>query len=266
MAVAAFGLAHVWLNLTVPVAAGALGGAGAVAGRLMLGDAQRRRLAHYVPQPLADALANTDRPAFEGRVLPAAVMFVDMVGFTARSETASPEDTVATMRRLHAELEDGAKRHGGYVDNFAGDGAMLVFGVPQPRGDEAARALACARDLLDRTARLDLPVRIGLHHGPVQVARLGGRQQHQLTLAGDTVNLASRLMAVAKDRGVGLAVSAATVAASTDAATTHLARMVYSAGVPIRGRQAPVDLWLGPYPAGARKSAGNLAGGGRPTR
>ena len=265
VAVAAFGFAHVWLNLTVPVAAGALGGATAVGGRLMLGDAQRRRLAHYVPQPLADALASTDRPAFEGRVLPAAVMFVDMVGFTARSETASPEETVATMRRLHAELEDGAKRHGGYVDNFAGDGAMLVFGVPQPRGDEAARALACARDLLDRTARLDLPVRIGLHHGPVQVARLGGRQQHQLTLAGDTVNLASRLMAVAKDRGVGLAVSAVAVADGTDAASADLSRMVYSAEVPIRGRQAPVDLWLGPYPAGAPKSAGNLAGGGRST-
>jgi adenylate cyclase len=140
-----------------------------------------------------------------------------------------------------------------------------VFGVPQPRGDEAARALACARDLLDRTARLDLPVRIGLHHGPVQVARLGGRQQHQLTLAGDTVNLASRLMAVAKDRGVGLAVSAVAVADGTDAATAYLSRMVYSADVPIRGRQAPVDLWLGPYPAGAPKSAGNLTGGGRST-
>jgi adenylate cyclase len=250
----------------MPVAAGAFGGAAAVAGRLMLGEAQRRRLAHYVPQPLADALANTDQPAFEGQVLPAAVMFVDMVGFTARSETASPEDTVATMRRLHAELEDGAERHGGYVDSFAGDGAMLVFGVPQPRVDDATRALACARDLLDRTARLDLPVRIGLHHGSVQVARLGGRQQHQLTLAGDTVNLASRLMAVAKDRGVGLAVSAATVADGTDAATAHLARMAYSAGVPIRGRQAPVDLWLGPYPARARTSSGSRAGGGRPTR
>ncbi len=266
VAAAAFGFANVWINLTVPVAAGAFAGAAAVGGRLMLGDAQRRRLAHYVPQPLADALANTDRPAFEGQVLPAAVMFVDMVGFTALSETASPADTVTTMRRLHAELEDGAQRHGGYVDNFAGDGAMLVFGVPQPRGDDAARALACARDLLDRTARLDLPVRIGLHHGPVQVARLGGRQQHQLTLAGDTVNLASRLMAVAKDRGVGLAVSTAAVVDSTDAPTTHLAQMVYSANVPIRGRQAPVDLWLGPYPAGATKGAGNLAGGGRSTR
>ncbi|WP_200341301.1 CHASE2 domain-containing protein [Rhodovibrio sodomensis] len=272
---AAFSLGQVWLNLTVPVAAGGLGAAAAVSGRLVLGDAQRRRLAHYVPQPLAEALANTDRPAFEGQVLPAAVMFVDMVGFTARSETASPGDTVATMRRLHAELEDGAARHGGYVDNFAGDGAMLVFGVPRPRPDDAARALACARELLARMAQLDLPVRIGLQFGPVQVARLGGRQQHQLTLAGDTVNLASRLMAVAKERGVGLAVAGAVVAQAPEAARAHLAGLVHCPATAIRGRQAPIDVWLGPAPAdaaqaekaaGAAEGADHAPDGGRPPR
>ena len=267
VASAAFVVAQVWLNVTVPVLAGVIGGTAAVGGQLVLGDRQRRRLAHYVPQPLAEALASTDRPAFEGLVLPAAVMFVDMVGFTARSETASPEDTVDTMRRLHAELEAAAAHHGGYVDNFAGDGAMLVFGVPQPRGDDAARALACARALLACTARQDLPVRIGLHFGPVQVARLGGRQQHQLTLAGDVVNLASRLMAVAKDRGVGLAVSAATIKQGPETGSADLAGMAYSAAVPIRGRQAPVDLWLGPDPAEAPTTGpGSDRTRGRPPR
>ena len=76
------------------------------------------------------------------------------------------------------------------------------------------------------------------------------------------MNLASRLMAVAKDRAVGLAVSAAAVADDTEAATTHLTRMVYSAAVPIRGRQAPVDLWLGPYPAQSATTAGDAAGHG----
>jgi adenylate cyclase len=262
LTLAAFSFWQVWLNLTVPLAAALLGAGAAVGARLVLGDAQRRRLAHYVPQPLAEALASADRPAFEGQVLPAAVMFVDMVGFTARSETASPEDTVATMRQLHAELEDGAARHGGYVDNFAGDGAMLVFGVPRPREDDAARALACARELLARTARRRLPVRIGLHFGRVQVARLGGRQQHQLTLAGDTVNLASRLMAVAKERGVALAVSAAAVANVPDSRTAPLSGMVYTAAMPIRGRQAAVDVWLGPYTAKPADLAAHPAGHG----
>ena len=94
--------------------------------------------------------------------------------------------------------------HGGVPLQFMGDGAMVVFGVPRPGPGVAAAALAAARDLaadisgwnheLCATGAAPLAIGIGIHHGPVVITLLGGRTQVQLTAAGDTVNVASRLL------------------------------------------------------------------------
>jgi adenylate cyclase len=98
----------------------------------------------------------------------------------------------------------------GVVVNYMGDGVLAVFGLPKPRSDDAARALAAVEALresmiawladLPPAARGRLDFRIGLHFGPAILSRLGSPTQQQITATGDTVNVANRLLEVAKQQ------------------------------------------------------------------
>jgi adenylate cyclase len=98
-----------------------------------------------------------------------------------------------------------------------GDGAMVLFGLPVPRPDDAARAVNTMMRLdaaisewlqnLPPVARDRLGARIAGHFGPAVVSRLGSAQQQYVTASGDTVNVTSRLLEVAKERGARVIIS-----------------------------------------------------------
>jgi adenylate cyclase len=232
-----------WLNWTVPVGVGVATLALVAAWRVLLSEGQRRRLASYLPEPLIQGLSDADRPAFAEREQYAAVLFVDLVGFTNNSEAEPPAATAARLKRLHALVDTSAHAHAGYVDNFAGDGAMLVFGVPEPRAADPANALACARDLLARAQAAGFGTRIGVHYGIVQLTIMGGRHHSQVSLAGDTVNVASRLMDVAKAHDAVLAVSQDLARGAAQAGDRRLLfGFAPALAQKIRGRTRPVDV------------------------
>ena len=58
------------------------------------------------------------------------VLFCDLVGFTAASEAADPEDVRSRIRPYHASLRHELERYGGTVEKFIGDAVMAVFGAP----------------------------------------------------------------------------------------------------------------------------------------
>ncbi len=107
-------------------------------------------------------------------------------------------------------VEGEVTAHGGVVITYMGDGVLAVFGLPKPRSDDAARALAAVEALrfsmtawlaeLPPAARDRLDFRIGLNYGPAILSRLGSPTQQQITATGDTVNVASRLLEVAKEQ------------------------------------------------------------------
>jgi class 3 adenylate cyclase len=72
------------------------------------------------------------------------VLFCDLVGFTAASEHADPEDVRARLRPYHAQLQQVIHSHGGTVEKFVGDAVMAVFGAPVAHEDDAERARFCA--------------------------------------------------------------------------------------------------------------------------
>lgn len=208
---------------------------------------ERANLAALQSPALADVAASGDLSLFDDRSLQAAVMFVDVVGYTGRSERLGPDATARFLRQFHALVERSAAAHGGTITQFIGDGAMLVFGLPEPQRTDAAAALACARDLLIAASGTEgepLRLRIGIHCGPVVATRLGGVQHRQLSVAGDTVNVASRLEQLARTLQTRLAVSDAVVAsvraAGEDALLSDLQRI---RAVRLRGRLKPIDVW-----------------------
>ena len=89
-------------------------------------------------------------PAEERRLV--TVLFCDLVGFTARSDQADPEDVGALLRPYHTRLRTEIERLGGTLDKFIGDGVMAVFGAPVAHEDDPERAVRCALGMLRRRA------------------------------------------------------------------------------------------------------------------
>ncbi len=188
----------------------------------------------------------------------AAVVFLDLSGFTGLSERSDPDELRNLLKAFHALIDRTAADCGGMITGFLGDGAMILFGLPRPMPDDAARALKCAIDLhrgVERwIASLPPPIagqlgfKIGAHYGEIVASRLGESHQH-LTATGDTVNVASRLMEVAAQNDARLALSDTLLDAADFEGTPDgilsgplLAR--------IRGRSAVVTVWFWRDPDG----------------
>ena len=231
LAQAAFSQRNWWLGIVIPSLTLLL--AAAIVEGIRIGAEQRRRrrleqqranLGRYFPPTVVERLAAADRPSELERTQPAAVMFVDIVGFTRISERLSPAAAMALLREFHTRVEHAVFAHGGMVDKFMGDGAMACFGVPDPGPGAAADALRAARALLadlagwnvERAFRGQPAVRagIGIHHGDVLMGDIGGSRQFQFTVIGDTVNVASRLESMTRQHAADLIVSDAVVSAA----------------------------------------------------
>jgi class 3 adenylate cyclase/tetratricopeptide (TPR) repeat protein len=147
------------------------------------------------------ALTATAPPAGEERKV-VTVLFCDLVGFTARSDRADPEDVGAMLRPFHQRLRAEVGRFGGTLDKFIGDAVMAVFGAPAAHEDDPERAVRCALGMLaaiqqlnDADPSLDLAVRIGIASGEALVT-LGPTEETE-AVVGDVVNVAARLQGVA---------------------------------------------------------------------
>jgi class 3 adenylate cyclase/tetratricopeptide (TPR) repeat protein len=178
-------------------------------------------------------------PAEERRLV--SVLFCDLVGFTARSDQADPEDVGALLRPYHARLRAEIERRGGTLDKFIGDGVMAVFGAPVAHEDDPERAVRCALGMLaaieelnEARPSLDLAIRVGITTGEALV-RLGPDQQTE-GVVGDVVNTASRLEGVAPAGGV-------VVGEATFRATRRLFHYQELEPVQVKGKADPVPVW-----------------------
>jgi adenylate cyclase len=161
---------------------------------------------------------NADLPA---TVRNASVMFSDIRGFTTLSEALSPQQVVAVLNRYLSAMVEVVGSHQGYLDKFIGDAVVVVFNGPVDQPDHAARAVACAVDMLKRLDELNaqgafpelsspLAIGLGVATGPMVCGNIGGAQKRQYTVIGDTVNLGSRVEGMTKKYGALLLVTRAT--------------------------------------------------------
>ncbi|WOH68821.1 adenylate/guanylate cyclase domain-containing protein [Bradyrhizobium sp. BWA-3-5] len=185
----------------------------------------------------------------------AAVVFVDLSGFTSLSETLDPDATRGLLQEFHALVDKEVIRCGGVITSFLGDGAMILFGLPAAAADDAARAAQCSIALCVKTERwiAALPpqisprigFKIGAHFGPIVASRLGGRNHQHITATGDTVNVASRLMEVAARHDVRLALSdTLRSAAERIGARLKTGSLTGPVEAQIRGRSGSLAVWL----------------------
>ena len=149
--------------------------------------------------------AGPDTPSGERRQV--TVLFADMVGFTAISESLGEEGTFALIQPIYELMARAVREQGGSVKDFTGDGIMALFGAPEALEDGPLRAcraglliherLAAAAPAIEAKHSVRPQMRIGVSSGLAVVTQIRG-ESTAMTALGDTVNLASRMQTLAE--------------------------------------------------------------------
>jgi class 3 adenylate cyclase/tetratricopeptide (TPR) repeat protein len=187
-------------------------------------------------------LAGDAAPREERRIV--TIIFVDLVGFTARSEALDPEDVRALLTPYHDLVRREIESFGGIVEKFIGDAIMGVFGAPVAYGDDAERAVRAALEVRDRISALDdsdLQIRIAVNTGEAVVTVDARPALGESMVAGDVVNTASRLQSGAPLNGV-------VVGEQTYGETRAVIRYAPTDPVVAKGKSEPLRAWVAVAP------------------
>ncbi len=170
----------------------------------------------------------------------ATVVFADLVGFTAFSESADPESVKNLVDRCFERLVADVTAFGGQVDKIVGDAIVALFGAPVAHEDDAERAVRAALQMqrtlatLRQDLRVSAEMRVGVNTGEVLVGAM--RAAGEYTAMGDVVNTASRLQAAARPGQV-------LVGPLTHEATRRVVRYEPLGALVVKGREEPVEAW-----------------------
>ena len=166
-------------------------------------ERQRTELSRFVSPQVAELLSSDDgERLLAGHRAYITVLFCDLRGFTAFSETAAPEELFELLRDYHALVGKLITAHEGTLEHFAGDGVMVFFNDPAPVTDHELQALRIGLVLQDRFGELaalwrrrgtELGLGIGIAAGYATLGRIGFEGRYDYGALGPVTNLASRL-------------------------------------------------------------------------
>ncbi|MCL6284154.1 adenylate/guanylate cyclase domain-containing protein [Ruegeria sp. 2012CJ41-6] len=242
-----------WLDGVTAIFSLLLGASAGAGLRLVQHRRRAANLALYQSPLLVERLADATDPHFDALARPAVVLFVDVANFTAHSERLGPAGTADFLRLFHGLVEQSLEPLNGIIAHFAGDGAMVVFGLPEPGPDDTIRALRFIEALYATVGTSSdwpgLGLRVGGHAGPVQTSVIGGKRHKQLAVSGDVVNTASRLQDFAKSQSAAIALSSALLNSNPETLDRAEKMGLRPAGQhTLRGRIEPIEIWTGPPP------------------
>jgi adenylate cyclase len=235
-------------------------------------ERERANLARFFSPKIVDQLAGIDTPFSFARRQPATVLFADMVGFTAYSSGKPPDVVISMLRDLLHLLSDAVFSNHGSVDKYLGDGLMAFFGPPLASLRDATNAAACALEIVEliecwnqqptRCTEDAVRIAIGIHYGEVVQGNVGSEKRLELTLVGDTVNIASRVEACCRTLDASVLVTGEFVEAMLAEGSLELANAFADEGFHVlRGRKEPIRLFsVRREPKFAQRATGQLAG------
>ena len=256
---------HVWIGMAMPLT-----------GLVSMGGAawlRRGAMSQQHSQQIKQLLGQTTSPAvaeqlwnqrdellrngrFEGRQLPITVLFTDTANFTRVSEGLSPRELMDWLNRGMEVCVPAVTNRGGMVNKFTGDGMLAVFGVPLKNDTqaEAQAAIEAAKEIkagleqlnqqLAETGEPLMRIRMGIHSGEALVGSMGSSERIEYAVIGDTVNCASRLESMEKQRHDGVLrvlVSSNTLALVGQSFRKDLNLEPWGE-VKVKGRDEPLDV------------------------
>lgn len=205
------------------------------------------RLRRFLSPQLAEMIVSTDYESLlKSHRREITVVFCDLRGFTAFSETADPEEAMAVLAEFHAELGQLIFRFEGTLERFAGDALMIFFNDPIPCPDPALRAVRMSLAMQARIGELsstwrkrghELALGIGIAVGYATLGRIGFEGRYDYGAVGRVVNLAARLCAEARGGQILLAPSAF-AAVESDVTVQQVGPLQ------LKGFQRPVEAYM----------------------
>lgn len=175
----------------------------------------------------------------EARAADATILISDIRAFTAYAETRPPGEVLEFLNEVQGRFAAIVEEHGGRVDKFMGDGMLAVFGVPDALDNHASHAIAAARAIESAATGFGVQIGIGIHSGRIIAGLLGSGSRLELTVIGDTVNIASRLQALTKEKSVTALISDSVV----DRASNDANPLVRLGPARLRGRSQEVVVY-----------------------
>lgn len=143
-----------------------------------------------------------------GRLSEITMLYSDIRGFTAMADGRPPEEVVNTLNEYFEVMVDVLFQHSGTLDKFVGDEIIGLFGAPIPIDDATFKAVQCAKAMMDGLAEFNrtreaenqepIEIGIGINTGNVITGAIGSTRALQYTAIGDAMNVASRLVNIAK--------------------------------------------------------------------
>lgn len=173
----------------------------------------KKQFEHYLdPRQVKKLQDNPDMLVLGGEKRYCTYLFTDVRGFTALSESVTPEEVTYIMNKaLTAQQKAVAKCHG-CVDKYIGDAMMAIFGAPIELANHEEWAIQCAREIQANMGELNkelaekgikpVQIGIGINSGDAIVGNMGSETRFDYTCIGDAVNVAARLESGTKAAGV----------------------------------------------------------------
>jgi class 3 adenylate cyclase len=201
------------------------------------------RLKRFLAPQLAELIVSQgDEKILESHRREIVVVFCDLRGYTAFTETAEPEEVLEFLREYHGALGPLVSQFEGTLDQFSGDGIMVFFNDPVPCPDPAERAVKMAMAMRDEAGKLiatwrhdgcELGFGAGIAQGYATLGQIGFSERSGYTAIGTVCNLAARLCAEAKD---GQILTSSRVARAVEA----VARLEDLGNLELKGLRRPV--------------------------
>jgi len=178
-----------------------------------------RDLSRFVPEEVAQKVTQSEEGATTGRgeVSDCSILFTDIEGFTAISESLQPEQLIEALNRYFSLIAGPISEYGGVISQFQGDAVLATFNVPRADSDHAANAVRAALAIQSVLQGVEFGdgvafnTRVGINTGSVVGGLVGSGDRVGYTVHGDNVNLTARLEQLNKDYGTRIIVAQSTV-------------------------------------------------------
>lgn len=173
--------------------------------------------------PVVVKEAMKDMPSLKrGKETMITSFFSDVASFSTISEKLSSSELASLLNEYLSAMTIILKKYNGVLDKYIGDAIVGIFNAPVPVTEHCKEAARASIEMIERLASLrsywtsnqlycleaqSMDIRIGLNTGMAKVGFMGTDDLASYTMMGDTVNLAARLEAAAKDYGVNILIS-----------------------------------------------------------